>query len=53
MSNTAIRDEYAKIGVERFYELQGSDYRNPHEDIIRSLVSYAQASGVVGEKCLI
>lgn len=52
MSLKGIRNEYAEIGVEKFYQLHGSDYRNPHEEIIARLVSIAQKKGVVGKKVL-
>jgi len=35
----SIRSRYEDIGVEPFYRREGSDYRNPHEDAIGSLLS--------------
>jgi hypothetical protein len=35
---TSIRRQYEKLGVEGFYWQYGSEYRNPHEPIIRELL---------------
>ena len=37
----AIREEYAELGPEEFYVQHGSDYRNPHEEAIRSAIRVA------------
>ena len=34
----AIRNAYAEMGVEAFYQTHGATYRNPHEDAIRALL---------------
>jgi SAM-dependent methyltransferase len=33
-----VRDAYATIGVQRFYEDHAADYRNPHEQQVREIV---------------
>ena len=52
MPNNAIRNEYAKIGVDKFYQLHSSDYRNPHEEIIKMLICTAQERGIVGKNVI-
>lgn len=52
MPDKAIRNEYAEIGVEKFYELHSRNYRNPHEFVIKKLVNIAQESGVVGKNVI-
>jgi SAM-dependent methyltransferase len=39
MPQRSIRSRYEDTGVERFYRGEGSDYRNPHEEAIGSLLS--------------
>lgn len=34
MSDDGIRNAYARMGVERFYQAHGATYRNPHEDAV-------------------
>jgi hypothetical protein len=36
--STSIRRQYEELGVEGFYWHHGSEYRNPHEPIIRELL---------------
>ena len=35
---TAIRQQYERLGAKTFYEQKGADYRNPHEAAIRELL---------------
>ena len=37
----AIRDEYVEFGPEEYYAEWGSEYRNPHEDSLRSAIAQA------------
>ena len=39
-SERAIREEYAEFGPEEFYQSHGSEYRNPHEQAIRSTLTH-------------
>ena len=38
MPDDAIRNEYERVGVERFYAEHGGDYRNPHEPQVATLI---------------
>lgn len=35
----AIRNQYAQLGVETYYETNADTYTNPHEDIITELIN--------------
>ena len=35
---TAIRAAYEEFGAEQYYRRFGADYRNPHEEIVRSVI---------------
>ena len=35
----AIREEYVEFGPESYYQQHGAEYRNPHEDAIRSTLA--------------
>lgn len=52
MSNKGVRNEYANIGVEKYYEIHNSDYRNPHEYVIKRLIHFAEESGLIGYEVL-
>lgn len=52
MSYKAVRNEYAKMGMDQYYQLHNRNYRNPHEEIIKKLIIIAQENGSVGNKVL-
>lgn len=43
----AIRDRYAREGVEGFYRREGASYRNPHEDGVHAILTWADPAGRV------
>lgn len=47
----AIRNMYAKIGVEEFYKEYGNEYQNPHEKIIKEILSQEHFSGKILDLC--
>lgn len=52
MPYEGVRNGYAKLGVDQYYELHNTDYRNPHEKVVKELINIAQGSGIVGSKVL-
>lgn len=48
----AVRNEYAKIGVDNYYIKHQDDYRNPHEKIVGKLLKIAQEKQYLGMKVL-
>lgn len=48
MNRESVRDGYTQLGVDAYYTLHGSDYRNPHEPILHRLLSAALEMGLVG-----
>lgn len=52
MPYEGVRNGYAKLGVEKYYEQHNNDYRNPHENVIKELIDIAQRNGIVGNKVL-
>lgn len=43
----AIRERYAREGVEGFYRREGASYRNPHEDGVHAILAWAEPRGRV------
>lgn len=52
MPYEGVRNGYAKLGVDQYYELHNTDYRNPHEKVVKELINIAQGNGIVGSKVL-
>lgn len=52
MPYEGVRNGYAKLGVDKYYEKHNSDYKNPHEKVIKKLINIAQNKGSVGNKVL-
>ncbi len=48
----AVRNEYAKLGVENYYLKHSKDYLNPHEKIIKKLLLLAEDKKLIGKKVL-
>lgn len=42
-----VRDEYSKIGVDKYYLEYGNEYKNPHFEIIKQLLQDEDISGRV------
>lgn len=52
MSERSVRDGYVELGVNDYYKKYGSDYRNPHEPIIRELLLILIQKNIIGKKIL-
>ena len=48
----AVRNEYAKIGIENYYLKHSKDYSNPHREIIKKLLNIAEQKNLIGKKVL-
>jgi len=48
----SIRGYYESLGVDRYYAIHGSEYRNPHEQQVRTLLQQAEEEGLIGNKVL-
>jgi SAM-dependent methyltransferase len=48
----AVRNEYAKIGVENYYKKHSKDYRNPHEKIVHKLLEIAENKNYIGRNVI-
>lgn len=46
-----IRNLYSQIGVEEYYKTYANEYKNPHEDIIKKLLSEINVEGNVLDLC--
>ena len=47
----AIRNEYAKLGIDNFYKMNANSYTNPHINIIKKLLSEIQIKGNCLDLC--
>ena len=48
----AVRNEYAKNGVENYYIKHGGDYLNPHESVVQKLLNIAEERNYIGRRVL-
>ena len=47
-----IRNEYEKQGIDGFYKNHGHDYENPHESIIKDLISIAKEKNYINGRVM-
>ena len=48
----SIHDYYVNLGVNDFYQLYGSIYVNPHENIVRELITNVAVKNILGKNVL-